>query len=84
MLQGSAGVLQPRDGGVSAVALVDGFTAITLPGDRSSFTLISSQSVAIQVTRLLLRVNEICADGSALTVRIDFIAGGNLVSLGLT
>ena len=81
LVQGSSGSLVARESSVSAVALVDRYTVYTLPAGRTSFTLVSSSSatVSFQFTRFLIRVREVCSDGSALTVRVDYIINGALV-----
>ena len=83
MLSGAVGVLRPRETTVSATFLVDGFTQFVLSSGSNSFTLETSDDALIVLTRLILRVSEVCADGSPLSVRIDYIVGGSLVSLFL-
>lgn len=81
MVGGSTGVLRPRESFVTATFSSSGFTQFTLPAGQNSFTLESNQGLPIRITRFLLRVSEVCSDGSALSVRVDYITKGNLVSL---
>ena len=81
MIGGPSGVLRPVESFAVATFLVDGFTQVTVPSGSNSFTLATSDAASIRITRFILRVSEVCADNSALSVRIDYIIHGQLVSL---
>ena len=80
MVQGSSGVLQPKEDYVSATYMSNGYTRFDLPSNKNSFTLVAYQCDYIRITKFRLRVNHICADGRPLSVRVDYFTNGNMVS----
>ena len=80
LLDGTSGILRPQEGFVNANTRRNGFTVFRLPSNQNSFTL-TSQSSLVTITQFRLRVREVCTDGSALSVFVDYISSGQLVSL---
>ena len=58
----------------------NGFTVFRLPANQNSFTL-TSQSSLVTITQFRLRARDVCTDGSELSVFVDYISSGQLVSL---
>ena len=80
MIQGSTGVLQPKEDYVSTTYKSNGYTRFALPSNKNTFTLVAYQCDYIRITKFRLRVKHICADGRPLSVRVDYYTQGSSVS----
>ena len=79
MVQGSSGVLQPKEGYVVATLRPDGYTCFDLPSNRNTFTLVSYTCNYMRITNFKLWVREICSDGQPVAVSVVYNTYGGQV-----
>ena len=80
MVQGSTGVLRPKQNYVVAAYGSDGYTTFDLPSNKNKFTLKAHDCDYVRITKFRLRVNEICSNGKPLSVRVEYYTRSQVVS----
>ena len=80
LLRGATGLLRPQDSFVVATLSASGFTLLQLPAGRNTIVLVPFQIGFVTLSNFQLRVDEICADGSALTVQVEYYTRTTVVS----
>ena len=81
MVKGSSGPLIAKQNYVQSSLLSNGYTRFKVPDKKDVITLISTKYECMRITHLCLNVDEICGDGSPLTVKmIFFTCSGSKVS----
>ena len=80
MVSGSTGVLEPVENYVSTNYKSNGFTAFNLLPGKTKFTLSSKTYTSIRITSFLIATKEICANGQAMKVDVEYCYLDQVVS----
>ena len=72
MVQGSSGILQPKEDYVVATSRPDGYTCFDLPSNKNTFTLTSCKCKCMTITKFMLWAMEICPNGHPLEVTVVY------------
>jgi len=80
MVDGSSGILVAETAGVIATSGPNDYTCFDLPSNVNKLTLVSHECDCIKITKFVLWVKEICADGHPLYVEVVFKTYYGIVS----
>jgi len=80
MIEGSSGILVPEDSDVVITSGPNGYTCFDLPSNVNRLTLVSHECDCMRITKFVLLVQEICADGHPLYVEVAYTTKYGIVS----
>ena len=73
MVQGSTGVMQPKQQYVTTTNEPNGYTSVILPANKNRFRLVARLCRSVRITKFNLKVDHICANGSPLSVAVAYV-----------
>lgn len=80
LVRGATGILRPLDTSVIATFQSNSFTRFDFASGVTSFTLVAFQVDFVSITNFQLQVSEICSNGEALSVHVEYFTETQVVS----